>query len=82
MGFPGGSAGKESTCSVGDLGSIPGLGLNLLPYCKPLCLLKNLKSSGAHAIHLYHPLCLGLDSSIDLRAASHTLMINSSLRAP
>ena len=26
MGFPGGSAGKESTCSVGDWGSIPGLG--------------------------------------------------------
>ena len=26
MGFPGGSAGKESTCSVGDLDSIPGLG--------------------------------------------------------
>ena len=25
-GFPGGSAGKESACSVGDLGSIPGLG--------------------------------------------------------
>ena len=24
--FPGGSAGKESTCNVGDLGSIPGLG--------------------------------------------------------
>ena len=24
--FPAGSAGKESTCSVGDLGSIPGLG--------------------------------------------------------
>ena len=24
--FPGGSAGKESTCKVGDLGSIPGLG--------------------------------------------------------
>ena len=23
-GFPGGSAGKEPTCSVGDLGSIPG----------------------------------------------------------
>ena len=23
---PGGSAGKESTCNVGDLGSIPGLG--------------------------------------------------------
>ena len=26
MGFPGGSAGKESTCNVKDLGSIPGLG--------------------------------------------------------
>ena len=25
-GFPGGSDSKESTCSVGDLGSIPGLG--------------------------------------------------------
>ena len=25
-GFPGGSAGKESTCSAGDTGSIPGLG--------------------------------------------------------
>ena len=26
MGFPGGSAGKESACNVGDLGSIPALG--------------------------------------------------------
>ena len=26
LGFPGGSAGKESTCSVKDLGLIPGLG--------------------------------------------------------
>ena len=26
LGFPGGSDGKESACSVGDLGSIPGLG--------------------------------------------------------
>ena len=26
MGFPGGSAGKESTYNVGDLGLIPGLG--------------------------------------------------------
>ena len=25
-GFPGASTGKESTCNVGDLGSIPGLG--------------------------------------------------------
>ena len=28
-GFPGGSDGKESTCNVGDLGSIPGLGRSL-----------------------------------------------------
>ena len=26
MDFPGGSAGEESACNVGDLGSIPGLG--------------------------------------------------------
>ena len=26
LGLPGGSAGKESTCNVGNLGSIPGLG--------------------------------------------------------
>jgi len=26
LGFPGGSAGEESTCNVGDLGLIPGLG--------------------------------------------------------
>ena len=26
MGFPGSSAGKESACSLGDLGSIPRLG--------------------------------------------------------
>ena len=25
MGFPGGSGGKEFSCNVGDLGSIPGL---------------------------------------------------------
>ena len=29
LGFPCGSAGKESTCNVGDLGSIPGLGKSL-----------------------------------------------------
>ena len=28
MGFPGGSAGKESACNGGDLGSIPGLGIS------------------------------------------------------
>ena len=29
LGFSGGSAGKESTCSAGDLGFIPGLGRSL-----------------------------------------------------
>ena len=29
QGFPGGSAGKESTCNVGGLGSTPGLGTSL-----------------------------------------------------
>ena len=29
MGFPGGSDGKESTSSVGDLGSLPGSGRSL-----------------------------------------------------
>ena len=29
LGFPCGSAGKESSCNAGDLGSIPGLGRSL-----------------------------------------------------
>ena len=29
MGFPSGSAGKESACNVGDQGSVPGLGRSL-----------------------------------------------------
>ena len=29
MGFPGGSAGKESACNAGDLSPIPGLGRSL-----------------------------------------------------
>ena len=29
LGFPAGSDGKESTCNVGDLGSVPGLGRSL-----------------------------------------------------
>ena len=29
MGFPGGSNSKESACSAGDLGAIPGLGRSL-----------------------------------------------------
>ena len=50
MGFPGGSDGKESACSVGDLGSIPGLGRspgeeNIYP-CQYSCL-KNSKDRRA-----------------------------------
>ena len=29
IGFPGGSAGKEYACNMGDLGSVPGLGRSL-----------------------------------------------------
>ena len=29
LGFPGGSEGKASACSAGDLGSIPGSGISL-----------------------------------------------------
>ena len=32
QGFPCGSAGKESACNVGDLGSIPGLGIHVYIY--------------------------------------------------
>ena len=35
LGFPCGSAGKESTCNVGDLGSIPGEGKGYLPGSSP-----------------------------------------------
>ena len=31
LGFPGGSAGKESACNAGGLGSIPGLGKSTHP---------------------------------------------------
>ena len=45
-GFPGGSAGKESTCNVGDLGSIPGLGRS--PEGKGYPLQYSWASLGAH----------------------------------
>ena len=35
-GFPGGSDGKESTCNVRDLGSIPGLGWSPGGHNNPL----------------------------------------------
>ena len=44
LGFPGGSAGKEPACNVGDLGSITGLGSSLsarvvYPQPEVICLL-------------------------------------------
>ena len=36
MGFPGGSDSKESACSVGDLGLIPGLGRSGEGHGNPL----------------------------------------------
>ena len=36
MGFPGSSAGKESTCNAGDLGLIPGLGIPGGGHSSPL----------------------------------------------
>ena len=49
--FPGGSDGKESTCKVGDLGSIPGLERSLAgeEYGYPLqyCGLENSMDRGA-----------------------------------
>ena len=35
-GLPGGSDGKESACSAGDLGSVPGLGRSLVGHGNPL----------------------------------------------
>ena len=32
QGYPGGSEGKESSCNVGDLGLIPGLGEGMATY--------------------------------------------------
>ena len=36
LGFPNGSAGKESACNAGDLGSIPGLGRYQLGWRREL----------------------------------------------
>ena len=55
LGFPGGSDGKASACSVGDPGSIPGMRRspgggrgNILQYC---CL-ENLMDRGAGGLQL------------------------------
>ena len=35
LGFPGGSDGKESSCNMGDVGSIPGLGRSMFQCYSP-----------------------------------------------
>ena len=47
LGFPGGSAGKESACNVGDLRSVPGLGSS---------------SGGGHVTHSTIPVFLPRES--------------------
>ena len=53
MGFPCGSAGKESACNVGDLGLIPGLGRSPgegKSYPLPYSGLENFMDCIAHGI--------------------------------
>ena len=69
MGFPCGSACKESTCSVGDLGLIPGLGrspgegegypLQFLAWRIPWTIVLGVKKSGKRLsnFHFQSPMC-------------------------
>ena len=72
MGFTDGSTGKESTCSAGDLGSIPGLGrspgewndFKNDPHPKK----KNLKKNKRLAIIIIHKHCrVGMNVSPTLK---------------
>ena len=75
MGLPGGSDGKESACSAGDLGSVPGLGRspggghgNSLQYS---CL-ENLHVQ--RSLVGYSPRgCKELDTTEQLSMATHSL---------
>ena len=55
MGFPGGSDGKESACSVGDLGSIPGLGRSPGGAWQPTPVLSPGESRGQRSLADYSP---------------------------
>ena len=53
LGFPCGSAGKESTCNSGDLGSIPGLGRSPgegKGYPLQYCVLENSTDCTVHGV--------------------------------
>ena len=50
LGFPYGSAGKESTCNAGDLGLIPGLGRSLGEGEGQYCGLENSMDCIVHGV--------------------------------
>ena len=66
-GFPGGSAGKESACNAGDLGSIPGLERSPaegsgypLQYSGLENSMKSLEQLSLHRVNLFTDLGTGL----------------------
>ena len=72
MGFPGGSAGKESTCIVGDLTSIAGLGRShgkekgyLLQYSglenSMDCIVHGIELNMSEQLSLFSLFCIGLE---------------------
>ena len=73
-GFPGGSDGKESTCSAGDLGSIPGLGRSPGKGCGipfQYCYLEN--PQGQRRLAGYNPWGRNeLDTTEQLSTAQHS----------
>ena len=74
MGFPARSDGKESTCNVGDLGSIPGLGRS--PgggHGYPLQYSRLENPHGQRSLVGYSPWgCKELDTTEQLSVHTHT----------
>ena len=85
LGFPGGSDGKESACSVGDLGSIPGLGRSLGgQYGNPLQCSCLENPHGQRSLAGPSPWgCKGSDKTEQLSTAQHSFgQLMSYLQAP
>ena len=83
--FPGGSDGKESACSVGDLGSIPGLGRSLGgQYGNPLQYSCLENPHGQRSLAGPSPWgCKGSDKTEQLSTAQHSFgQLMSYLQAP
>ena len=68
--FPGGSAGKESTCSVGDMGLIPGLGRSSGEGNSYLLQYSGLENSMDYIVHGFANSQIGLSSFHFIRAKS------------